>query len=75
MRVITGKYRGRKLFSPANDDVRPTTDRVKVTMFDILQSDIEGSVVVDLFCGSGALGIECLSRGASEVVFVDKSRD
>lgn len=75
MRVISGKYRGKKLVSPLDDSVRPTTDRIKETVFNILQWDIAGARVLDLFCGSGALGIECLSRGAEEVVFVDKSRE
>ena len=60
---------------PADESVRPTTDRIKETIFNILQWDVEGARVLDLFCGSGALGIECISRGAAEVVFVDKSRD
>ena len=72
MRVISGKYRGRKLMSPADDRVRPTTDRIKETVFNILQWQVEGARVLDLFAGSGALGIECLSRGAAEVVFVDR---
>lgn len=75
MRIISGKYRGRKLISPADDRVRPTTDRIKETIFNILQWQVDDSRVLDLFCGSGALGIECLSRGAKEVVFADKSAD
>lgn len=74
MRVISGKYKGKKLNPPNDDSVRPTTDRIKETVFNILQWDVEGAKVLDLFCGSGALGIECLSRGAAEVVFVDNSR-
>ena len=73
MRVVAGRYRGRKLASPADDSVRPTTDRIKETVFNILQWQVEGAHVLDLFAGSGALGIECLSRGAADVVFVDKS--
>lgn len=73
MRIISGKYRGRKLISPSDDNVRPTTDRIKETVFNILQWEVPGARVLDLFCGSGALGIECLSRGAAEVVFVDKN--
>ena len=73
MRVVAGRYRGKKLLSPADDSVRPTTDRIKETVFNILQWEVEGARVLDLFAGSGALGIECLSRGAEEVVFVDKS--
>ncbi len=75
MRVIAGKFRGKRLFSPENDNVRPTTDRIKETLFNILQSETQDCIALDLFAGSGALGIECLSRGAEEVVFVDKSRD
>lgn len=75
MRIVAGKYKGRNLFSPADDRVRPTTTRIKETLFNVLQWNIKSSVVLDLFSGSGALGIECLSRGADEVYFVDKSRD
>jgi len=75
MRVITGKARGRKLKTPENYDIRPTTDNVKESVFNIIQFDIEGRRVLDLFAGTGQLGIECLSRGAREAVFVDKSRD
>ena len=75
MRVITGKARGRKLKEPANYDIRPTTDNVKESIFNIIQFDIEGRKVLDLFAGTGQLGIECLSRGAESVTFVDQSRD
>ena len=73
MRIVAGRYRGRKLTPPSDDSVRPTTDRIKETVFNILQWDVEGARVLDLFAGSGALGIECLSRGAAEVVFADRS--
>lgn len=72
MRIISGKYRGKALTPPKNDRVRPTTDRIKETVFNILQFRISDATVLDLFAGSGALGIECISRGAKEVVFVDK---
>ncbi|MBQ3210324.1 MAG: 16S rRNA (guanine(966)-N(2))-methyltransferase RsmD [Oscillospiraceae bacterium] len=75
MRVITGKARGRKLATPANNDIRPTTDNVKESIFNIIQFDIEGRRVLDLFAGTGQLGIECLSRGAESVVFIDQSRE
>ena len=75
MRVISGLYRGRKLLEPAGNAVRPTTDQVKEAMFNIVQFDIEGRRVLDLFAGTGQLGIEALSRGAAECVFVDSSRD
>ena len=73
MRIVAGRYRGRKLTPPSDDSVRPTTDMIKETVFNILQWNVEGALVLDLFAGSGALGIECLSRGAAEVVFADKS--
>ena len=75
MRVITGSARGRKLKTPENYDIRPTTDNVKESVFNIIQFDIEGRRVLDLFAGTGQLGIECLSRGAAEAVFVDESRE
>lgn len=74
MRIITGSARGRRLLSPEGMDVRPTTDKVKESLFNILQFDLEGSRVLDLFAGSGQLGLEALSRGASFAVFVDSSR-
>ena len=75
MRVITGIAGGRLLKSPAGEDVRPTADHVKEALFNILQFDLEGRRVLDLFAGSGQLGIEALSRGAREAVFTDSSRD
>ena len=75
MRVITGSARGRKLKTPENYDIRPTTDNVKEALFNILQFDIEGRRVLDLFAGTGQLGIECLSRGAASATFVDKDRN
>ncbi len=74
MRVITGTARGRRLKTPENYDIRPTTDNVKESLFNILQFDIEGRRVLDLFAGTGQLGIECLSRGAESVTFVDADR-
>lgn len=71
MQVISGKYSGRKLQSVPTDKTRPTLARVKESMFDIINPYIAGRTVLDLFAGSGALGIECLSRGAKKVVFVD----
>ena len=76
MRVITGIARGRKLVTLEGEEVvRPTTDRVKEAMFSIIQFDIPGKSVLDLFAGSGQLGIEALSRGAEKAVFVDKSAE
>ena len=75
MRVITGTARGRTLLTLSGDDiVRPTTDRVKEAMFSILQFELEGRRVLDLFGGCGQLGIEALSRGAAECTFVDKDK-
>ena len=71
MRVITGTARGRKLKTLDGESVRPTTDKVKEAMFSIIQFDIEGSRVLDMFSGCGQLGIEVLSRGARSAVFVD----
>lgn len=75
MRVIAGDYKGRKLQPPADNSVRPTTDKVKEALFSILTEKIWGSRVLDLFSGTGNLGIEALSRGASECIFGDNSRD
>jgi 16S rRNA (guanine(966)-N(2))-methyltransferase RsmD len=75
MRVITGSARGRRLKELEGMETRPTTDRVKEGMFSILQFDIEGRRVLDLFAGTGQLGIECLSRGAASAVFVDRRSD
>lgn len=72
MRVISGKSRGKKLVSLEGDNTRPTLDRVKEALFNKIQFNIQDSIVLDLFAGSGALGIETLSRGAKEVVFCDK---
>ena len=74
MRVITGTARGRKLIAPEGMDVRPTADKVKEAVFSAVQFSIEGSCVLDLFAGSGQMGIEALSRGAGKAVFVDSSR-
>ena len=74
MRVITGSARGRRLITLEGEDVRPTTDKVKEALFSIIQFEIEGRKVLDLFAGSGQLGIEALSRGAKSAVFVDLSR-
>ncbi len=73
MRVITGSARGKRLKDLPGLDTRPTTDRVKEGLFNIIQFDIEGRRVLDLFAGSGQLGIECLSRGAAFCDFVDSS--
>ena len=75
MRVITGTARGRRLREPDNYDIRPTTDQVKEAIFNICQFDIEGRRVLDLFGGTGQLGIEAASRGAAAVDIIDCSRD
>ena len=75
MRVITGTARGRKLRDLPGLDTRPTTDKVKESIFNIVQFDVEGRKVLDLFAGTGQLGIEALSRGAEKCVFVDQSRE
>lgn len=75
MRVITGAARGRRLREPSNMDIRPTTDLVKESIFNIIQFDIEGRRVLDLFAGTGQLGIEALSRGARSATFVDESNE
>ena len=73
MRVITGKARGTVLKTPEGLQTRPTADRVKEALFSIIQFDVPGAKVLDLFGGSGQLGIEALSRGAKQAVFVDES--
>src|SRR5262245_43519940 len=74
MRVIGGQDRGRRLRAPRGLATRPTADRVRVTLFDVLGPAIAGARVLDLFAGTGAVGIEALSRGAARVVFVEKDQ-
>jgi 16S rRNA (guanine966-N2)-methyltransferase len=74
LRIIGGRHRGRRLTFPAGIDIRPTPDRVRETLFNWLQPRIEGARVLDLFAGSGALGLEALSRGAAHVTFVERDR-
>jgi 16S rRNA (guanine(966)-N(2))-methyltransferase RsmD len=71
VRVIAGTFRGRRLTAPSGSRTRPTSDRVREALFSILGARVQGARVLDLFAGSGALGIEALSRGASSAVFVD----
>jgi 16S rRNA (guanine966-N2)-methyltransferase len=73
MRIIAGKYRSRRLAAPAGAQTRPTSDRLRETLFSVLGASVEGSVWLDLFAGSGAVGIEALSRGAHMVYFVESS--
>jgi len=72
MRVIAGKARGKKLLSPQTDKIRPTLDRVKESLFNIIGFEIRDCSFLDLFCGSGAIGIEAISRDADKVYFVDR---
>lgn len=74
MRIIAGKYRGRRLKSPPSLETRPTSDRLRETLFNILAPRIKGARFLDLCAGSGAVGIEALSRGAAHATFVDQSR-
>lgn len=74
MRIISGKYRGHQLVPFQADHIRPTTDRVKESQFNILRDFIDGAKVLDLFAGTGNLGLEAISRGASEVTFVEKNK-
>ena len=75
MRIISGKARGTKLYTLDGTATRPTLDRVKESLFNIIQNDIEDSTVLDLFSGSGAIGLEFLSRGAKRTVLCDNSKD
>ena len=75
MRIITGKAKGIRLKTLEGDTTRPTAERVKEAVFSMLQFDIEGREVLDLFAGSGQLGLEALSRGAAHAVLVDRSKD
>ncbi|SHJ55207.1 16S rRNA (guanine(966)-N(2))-methyltransferase RsmD [Clostridium cavendishii DSM 21758] len=73
MRIISGKAKGRKILSPATNETRPTLDRIKESIFNIIQGYIIDSVVIDVFAGTGSLGLEAASRGAKEVYLIDKS--
>jgi 16S rRNA (guanine966-N2)-methyltransferase len=72
MRIVAGKFRSRQLKSVGKLDLRPTSDRLRETLFNVLAADVEGSVFIDCFAGTGAVGIEALSRGARRVIFVEK---
>lgn len=75
MLIIAGKYRGRRLFAPKGDKTRPTASKLRGSLFNILQGEIEGTEFLDLFSGSGAIGLEALSRGAKKITFIDSSLD
>src|SRR5918998_6335794 len=73
MRVVAGTHGGRRLATPPGSATRPTSDRVREALFSILGAAVDGARVLDLFAGSGALGIEALSRGAAEATFVERA--
>jgi 16S rRNA (guanine966-N2)-methyltransferase len=73
VRIIAGKLGGRRLHSPKGSDLRPTGDRLKETLFNILGQNLAGMTIIDAFAGTGAIGIEALSRGASGIVFIDRN--
>lgn len=75
MRIISGKARGTKLYTLEGDNTRPTLDRVKESIFNIIQPDIQNSIFLDLFSGCGAMGLEAVSRGAKKAILCDKSKD
>lgn len=75
LRIISGEYKSKRLISPEGKDVRPTSDKVKESLFNILLSKIPEAYVLDLFAGSGNLGLEAISRGAKGCIFIDKSKD
>lgn len=75
MRVIAGSRRSLRLITPEGLDTRPTQDRIKETLFNVIQNEVPGSVFVDLFAGSGGIGIEALSRGAKRAYLVDQSKE
>ncbi len=75
MRMIAGSARGSQIYAPKGQDTRPTQDRVRESLFNILQGMVEGAAVLDLFAGSGALALESVSRGAAQAVAVDMAQD
>jgi 16S rRNA (guanine966-N2)-methyltransferase len=75
MRIIAGKYKGRQLHSAKDQSIRPTTNKIKEYIFELLGDFVVDAAILDLFCGSGSLGFEALSRGAHNVTFVDNSQD
>ncbi len=74
MRIISGKARGTKLYTLDGNNTRPTLDRVKESLFNIIQNEIPGSIFLDLFSGSGAIGLEAVSRGAEKAILCDNSK-
>lgn len=74
MRIIAGAHRGRRLFAPEGDETRPTSDKIREALFNIIRNEVDGACVLDLFAGSGALALEALSRGAQFAVLCDRSK-
>ncbi|MGQ9779151.1 MAG: 16S rRNA (guanine(966)-N(2))-methyltransferase RsmD [Bacillota bacterium] len=74
MRIVAGRFRGRRLQGPRHPGLRPTAEKVRKAVFDILGPRVAGAVVLDLFAGAGGLGLEALSRGAKQVIFVERDR-
>ena len=75
MRIITGSAKGKKLITLEGEATRPTSERIKEAIFSSIQFEVEGRVVLDLFAGSGQMGLEALSRGAQKATFIDSSRE
>ncbi len=74
MRIVAGSLKGRRLQGPATDDVRPTSDRLRETLFNVLGTSVQGARVLDAFAGTGAVGLEAVSRGAADVTFYERDR-
>ncbi|MCB0297631.1 MAG: RsmD family RNA methyltransferase, partial [Calditrichaeota bacterium] len=74
MRIIAGKYKGRQIHASKDQSIRPTTNKIKEYVFDLLGEFVENATVLDVFCGSGSLGLEAVSRGAQNVTFIDNSQ-
>src|SRR5947209_2776553 len=74
LRVIAGEFRSRRLSTPRGNDVRPTSDRLRETLFNVLAGSVSDSVFTDAYAGSGAVGIEALSRGARRAIFIERNR-
>ncbi|MDD3169680.1 MAG: RsmD family RNA methyltransferase, partial [Eubacteriales bacterium] len=75
MRIIAGDFKGKRLFTPKDSKIRPTTDKVKESIFNMIAPYLEDAVAIDLFSGTGNLGLEAISRGAKRCYFGDKSRE
>ena len=75
MRIVAGKAKGTKLYTLEGENTRPTLDRVKESLFNIIQNELQESIFLDLFSGSGAIGLEAISRGAKKAILCDKSKE